>query len=41
MSFSDSLPAGAGTDIVWSISTQDAANDFSISGTTAGSQSLT
>ena len=40
VSFSDPLPAGAGTDIVWSISTQDAANDFSISGTTAGSQSL-
>ena len=33
VSFSDSLPAGLGTDIVWTIGTQDAANDFSISGT--------
>ena len=38
VSFSDPLPAGAGSDIVWAIS--GASDGFSISGTTAGSQSL-
>src|SRR5260370_40837 len=40
VSFSDPLPAGANSDIVWSISSQDAANDFSISGAGPGGQSL-
>src|SRR5260370_1226185 len=40
VSFSDPLPAGANSDIVWSISTQSAGNPFSISGAGPGGQSL-
>ena len=40
VSFSDALPAGAGADITWSISSQSAGNPFSISGAGPGGQSL-
>jgi choice-of-anchor A domain-containing protein/uncharacterized repeat protein (TIGR01451 family) len=40
ISFADTLPAGTGNDVVWSVASQSTAGAFSIGGTGPGGQSL-